>query len=228
MELEVTEDELSLLANLNGRKTPLSDDSVRYWSTRVNLKRFFKRMVEIGILTEACLEEKLAGSHRVSDLKTLLQAKKQPTDGKKQDLVARVMSTLPSRKLKRLTRDVHFYRTTELGKRVLIEVEAHQIETYKQEREKLQRQSLANNYELGITHVKIHVAPNSCDSCQDLCDRILSIEQASIPANPNCTHEIGCRCSYFAVLNEFCPQCGYEVEAFDKFCSQCGSAVSLG
>lgn len=52
----------------------------------------------------------------------------------------------------------------------------------------------------GVEYVEVFSAPDSCESCKKLAGKHYKIDEAPELPNPNCTHEMGCRCNYLAVV----------------------------
>ena len=54
--------------------------------------------------------------------------------------------------------------------------------------------------ESGIKFVEVLGAPNSCQFCKEIAGKRFTIGEAPTLPNPNCTHELGCRCLYLACV----------------------------
>jgi hypothetical protein len=55
--------------------------------------------------------------------------------------------------------------------------------------------------EMGIEYVEVLGTPDSCESCKEIAGKIYRLSEAPILPNPNCTHEMGCRCVHLARTN---------------------------
>jgi len=65
------------------------------------------------------------------------------------------------------------------------------------------RQTLKDYEEAGIGMAEVLTAgESSCKSCQALHGTRWPVWAAPVLPNPNCTHELGCRCTYIAVIGE--------------------------
>jgi hypothetical protein len=54
--------------------------------------------------------------------------------------------------------------------------------------------------ERGIKFVEVLGAPTSCPFCKEIANKRFVIDEAPILPNPNCSHELGCRCLYLACV----------------------------
>jgi len=55
--------------------------------------------------------------------------------------------------------------------------------------------------EMGIKYVEVLGTPDSCESCKKIAGKIYTLSEAPTLPNPNCTHEMGCRCVHLARTN---------------------------
>jgi hypothetical protein len=51
-----------------------------------------------------------------------------------------------------------------------------------------------------VQYVEILATPNSCESCKKLQGKRYKLSEASKLPNPNCTHKMGCRCTFLPVI----------------------------
>jgi hypothetical protein len=56
--------------------------------------------------------------------------------------------------------------------------------------------------EMGIEYVEVLGVLDSCESCKEIIGKIYRISEVPTLPNPNCTHEMGCRCVYLASVNQ--------------------------
>jgi hypothetical protein len=64
-----------------------------------------------------------------------------------------------------------------------------------------QRREMLEKYRReGIEYVEVFSAPDSCESCKNLAGKHYKLDEVPELPNPNCTHEMGCRCLFFAVV----------------------------
>ncbi len=52
--------------------------------------------------------------------------------------------------------------------------------------------------EEGVKYVEVLGSPDSCESCNKMAGKQYKLSDAPKLPNPNCTHEMGCRCNYLA------------------------------
>ena len=52
--------------------------------------------------------------------------------------------------------------------------------------------------EMGIKYVEVLGTPDSCESCKTLAGKRYKLNEVPTLPNPNCTHEMGCRCVHLA------------------------------
>lgn len=52
-----------------------------------------------------------------------------------------------------------------------------------------------------VQYVEILATPNSCESCKKLQGKRYKVNEAPKLPNPNCTHELGCRCVYLPCVD---------------------------
>ena len=52
--------------------------------------------------------------------------------------------------------------------------------------------------EMGVKYVEVLATPDSCESCKKIVGKRYTLSEAPILPNPNCTHEMGCRCVHLA------------------------------
>lgn len=56
--------------------------------------------------------------------------------------------------------------------------------------------------EMGIECVEVLGTTDSCESCNEVAKRIYRLSEAPTLPNPNCTHDMGCRCVHLARTNQ--------------------------
>jgi hypothetical protein len=56
--------------------------------------------------------------------------------------------------------------------------------------------SLKQFREMGVKYVEVSGTPDSCESCKKTSGKRFKLTEAPILPNPDCTHEMGCRCVY--------------------------------
>jgi SAP domain len=54
----------------------------------------------------------------------------------------------------------------------------------------------------GRKYVEVLGAPNSCTFCKNIAGKRYAINEAPTLPNPNCTHELGCRCVYLPCIDK--------------------------
>lgn len=52
--------------------------------------------------------------------------------------------------------------------------------------------------EMGIKYVEVLGTPDSCESCKKIVGKRYKLSEVPKLPNPNCTHELGCRCVYLS------------------------------
>lgn len=55
--------------------------------------------------------------------------------------------------------------------------------------------------EMGVKYVEVLVTPGSCESCKKIAGKTYNLNEAPTLPNPNCTHEMGCRCVHLPRTN---------------------------
>jgi hypothetical protein len=65
----------------------------------------------------------------------------------------------------------------------------------------LGRADLEQYRKSGLEYVEVLPALDSCESCKKLAHRHYRLDEAPELPNPNCTHKMGCRCTYLPVAN---------------------------
>ena len=54
----------------------------------------------------------------------------------------------------------------------------------------------------GLKHIEVLGAPNSCPLCKNIAGKRYAINEAPKLPNPNCIHELGCRCVYLPCIDK--------------------------
>jgi hypothetical protein len=62
------------------------------------------------------------------------------------------------------------------------------------------RASLEQYHNEGLKHVEVLPASDSCESCKKLAHKHYKLDEVPELPNPNCTHKMGCRCTYLPVI----------------------------
>jgi hypothetical protein len=82
---------------------------------RETYQELFELLLSLGLIEETNLAQKLKGSRKVNELKVLLESADLSCKGKKDDLVARVLSNFPEEELTGMVSDVILYQATDKG-----------------------------------------------------------------------------------------------------------------
>jgi hypothetical protein len=84
-----------------------------------SLEHNIARFTSEGLIDEASLDEKFDSKYRVADLKTLLEKHSIPTKGRKAELIARYLDTIPLTTAANDVMEVRLYHATAAGKKIL-------------------------------------------------------------------------------------------------------------
>ena len=84
-----------------------------------SLEHNIARFTSEGLLEEASLDEKFDAKFRVADLKDLLDKHSIPAKGRKQELIARYLDTIPLTTAANDVMDVRLYHVTAAGKKII-------------------------------------------------------------------------------------------------------------
>jgi hypothetical protein len=128
-----------LLLSLSSQRIDMQTEQM--WTPIVGpLEHNIARFISRGYIEEAPLEDKFDAKYRASDLKQMLESRDIKIKGKKSEMIAALLGSMPVEEAAALVTDVRLYRPTPSGR--------HRIESYLGQKEKARSDMQAEAFAL--------------------------------------------------------------------------------